>query len=126
MCSPPSPRGATVPSAGDAEAVRILAVPGSLRSGSHTAALLRAATHVAPAGVRLGPLRRPARPAPYDEHHDRPPAPPAVPRLRRPIAAADAVLFSTPGPVLRHRLEDIVTLLADTAGDGAADRAAWS
>jgi chromate reductase, NAD(P)H dehydrogenase (quinone) len=76
--------------------VRVLAISGSLRSGSHNTALLRAAAElVAPAdelvlwnGLRDVP--------PYDEDVDVEPAPRAVAALRDAVAAADAVLFATP------------------------------
>lgn len=76
--------------------MRILVVPGSLRSGSYNAALARAALGASPAGVEaelydgLGAL------PPYDADVDGEDAPVAVQDLRRRIADADAVLFVTP------------------------------
>lgn len=76
--------------------MRILAISGSLRRGSHNTALLRAAAERAPAGVELelwGGLK--AVP-PYDEDDDGDLAPAAVTALRSAVAGADAVLFATP------------------------------
>jgi chromate reductase, NAD(P)H dehydrogenase (quinone) len=76
--------------------MKILAVSGSLRAGSHNTQLLRAAAEAAPAGVEvvlwegIGDLPL------YDQDLDgnAPPAP--VRRLREDWAAADAILFATP------------------------------
>ena len=76
--------------------MRILGVCGSLRRGSHNRALLRAAVAVLPPGVRLEAYEGLRAVPPYDEDDDVDPAPAAVRRLRDAIAAADAVLFSTP------------------------------
>jgi chromate reductase len=76
--------------------VRVLALSGSLRSGSYNTALLRAAADVAPEGVEVQLYEGLDRLPPYNEDHDtdRPPA--EVARLREEIRAADAALFSTP------------------------------
>jgi len=76
--------------------MRILAISGSLRRGSHNNSLLRAAGELVPPeyefvvwdGLRDVP--------PYDEDDDVHPAPPAVVALREAVADADAVLISTP------------------------------
>ncbi len=76
--------------------MRILAISGSLRSGSHNTELLRLAAAAAPAGVELelytGLKEVPA----YDADDDVEPQPEAVERLKEAIAAADAVLVATP------------------------------
>jgi chromate reductase len=75
--------------------MKILAVSGSLRAGSHNAALLRAAAEEAPAGVELelwnGLKAIPA----FDEDDELDPSL-AVQQFREAVLAADAVLFATP------------------------------
>jgi len=76
--------------------LRILAISGSLRRGSHNTLLLRAAEGLLPSedelvfwdGLRDVP--------PYDEDGDVQPAPAPVAALREAVAAADAVLIATP------------------------------
>jgi NAD(P)H-dependent FMN reductase len=76
--------------------MRVLAIPGSLRATSSNAALLRAATGVAPAGTvvtlydGLGDLPH------FSPDLDVEPAPPAVAALRAQIGAADALAISSP------------------------------
>src|SRR5689334_12422479 len=76
--------------------MRILAISGSLRRGSHNNMLLRAA------GGLLPPDHEPASwdglkdVPPYDEDDDVQPAPPAVAALREAVEEADAVLIATP------------------------------
>jgi chromate reductase len=74
--------------------VRVLAIPGSLRAGSHNAALLRAAaaSHDDVEIVIFDELR--AIP-PFDEDAEMEPTE-AVERLRAAVADADAVLIATP------------------------------
>jgi chromate reductase len=76
--------------------IRILGLSGSLRSGSHNTALLRAAALSLPSGAELevfdGLRDLPA----YDADLDVEPVDPAVARLREAIAAADGVLVATP------------------------------
>lgn len=75
--------------------MRILAIAGSLRRGSHNAALLRAAADLLPPGVELDVHDGLRDIPPFDEDLLLPtPAP--VQRLRDEVAAADAVLISTP------------------------------
>ena len=77
--------------------MRILAISGSLRSGSHNTELLRLAAAAAPDGVQLelydGLKEIPAYDADDDEPGDQPTA---AARLKDAIAEADAVLFATP------------------------------
>ena len=77
--------------------IRILGLSGSLRSGSHNTALLRAAAMSLPSGAELevfdGLRDLPA----YDADLDTPETEPeSVARLRAAIAEADGVLISTP------------------------------
>lgn len=80
-----------------AAAIRILGLSGSLRSGSHNTALLRAAAKSLPSGAELevydGLRDLPA----YDADIDTPESEPeSVARLREAIAQADGVLIATP------------------------------
>jgi chromate reductase, NAD(P)H dehydrogenase (quinone) len=78
--------------------LRILAVSGSLRAGSHNTSLLRAAADAAPAGVEVD-LFDPAGIADlplYDQDLDAHDVPASVTRLREAWAGADAILFATP------------------------------
>jgi chromate reductase, NAD(P)H dehydrogenase (quinone) len=76
--------------------MRVLAIAGSLRRGSHNAALLDAAAREVPESAeweRFEGLREvPA----YDADLDRDPAPASVTRLRAAIDDTDAVLIATP------------------------------
>jgi len=76
--------------------MRVLAISGSLRSGSHNSDLLRAAAEEAPEGVELawwdGLKEIPA----YDADDDREEGPKPVEDLRAAVRAADAVLVATP------------------------------
>jgi len=77
-------------------AIRILGLSGSLRSGSHNTALLRAAAMALPPGAELEVYDGLRDLPPYDADLDVEPVHPAVARLREEIAAADGVLISTP------------------------------
>ena len=76
--------------------MRILAISGSLRRGSHNTSLVRAAEELLSPldtlelwdGLREVP--------PYDQDDDAETAPPAVAALRAAVASADAVLIATP------------------------------
>ena len=76
--------------------MKVLAVSGSLRAGSHNTALLQEAAKLAPAGVEvelwegLGDLPI------YDQDLDGEDVAESVRRLRRDWGAADAILFATP------------------------------
>jgi chromate reductase len=76
--------------------MRILAVSGSLRARSSNTALLEAARAVAPEGVLVVPWGALASLPHFNPDDDVEPAPPAVAGFRTQVAAADALLFSTP------------------------------
>jgi chromate reductase, NAD(P)H dehydrogenase (quinone) len=76
--------------------IRILGISGSLRRDSHNTNLLRAAAEAAGPEVELVLYDGLKEIPPYDEDDDVHPRPPTVARLTSEIAAADAVLFSTP------------------------------
>src|SRR5215475_9044526 len=77
-------------------AMRILAISGSLRRGSHNSSLLRAAGELLPPGYEFVVWDGLKDVPPYDEDDDVHPGLPAVAALRDAVASADAVLFSTP------------------------------
>ena len=74
----------------------VLGLSGSLRRDSHNRKLLRAAAAELPSGARLAVWEGLGSLPPYDQDLDVAPAPPEVRQLRDAIAAADAVLVSTP------------------------------
>jgi chromate reductase, NAD(P)H dehydrogenase (quinone) len=78
--------------------MRILAISGSLRSGSYNTSLVRAAIELAPPGVEIEPFHGLELIPPYDQDMDAPGAEPpeTVSRLREQIEAADAIFFATP------------------------------
>ncbi|HWH06791.1 MAG TPA: NAD(P)H-dependent oxidoreductase [Gaiellaceae bacterium] len=78
--------------------LRVLALSGSLRSGSHNTELLRAAAVAAPAGIELELYEGVKQIPPYDADDDggADRQPEAVRRLRAALARADAVLVATP------------------------------
>ena len=76
--------------------MKVLAISGSLRAGSHNTSLLRAAEALAPAGIDVERWDGLRAVPPYDADDDVQPAPEAVQDLRDAIAAADAVLIATP------------------------------
>jgi chromate reductase len=76
--------------------MRILAISGSLRRGSHNTSLLRAAGELLPPTHELVVWDGLKDVPPYDEDDDVQPAPPAVAALREAVAEADAVLIATP------------------------------
>jgi chromate reductase len=77
-------------------AIRILGLSGSLRSGSHNTALLRAAALSLPSGVELEVYDGLRDLPPYDADLDVEPEHEAVAHLREAITGADGVLISTP------------------------------
>ena len=77
--------------------MKILALSGSLRTGSHNTKLLQAAAAVAPDGIEVTLYERLKEIPPYDADDDIPGhQPPAVRRLKHAIAESDAVLIATP------------------------------
>ena len=76
--------------------MRILAIPGSLRSGSHNAALARAAVELAPEGAEIEVYDGLGALPLFDADLDGENASPAVTELRSRIAASDALLIVTP------------------------------
>jgi chromate reductase, NAD(P)H dehydrogenase (quinone) len=76
--------------------MRVLSISGSLRASSYNTALLRAAAELAPQHVEFETYEGLDRLPPYNEDHDTDEPPSEVARLREAIAAADAVLWSTP------------------------------
>jgi chromate reductase len=73
----------------------ILAISGSLRSGSHNTRLLEATRQLLPAGAELEIFSRLAEIPPYSEDEEDV-MPPAVAALKAAIAGADAILIATP------------------------------
>jgi chromate reductase len=76
--------------------MRVLAISGSLRRGSHNTRLLRAATELAPPSVELEIFDGLKEVPPYDEDGDVGSGPEGARRLREAIANADAILIATP------------------------------
>ncbi len=76
--------------------MRILGISGSLRSGSHNTALVRAAAELLPPEDELVVWDALREVPPYDQDDDVEPAPAAVAALRAAVAGADAVLIATP------------------------------
>ena len=77
--------------------MRVLALGGSLRSGSYSSELLRSAAAAAPDGVDVVLYDGLKEIPPYDADDDVPGEQPvAVGRLRAALAEADAVLVATP------------------------------
>ncbi|HEX7111755.1 MAG TPA: NAD(P)H-dependent oxidoreductase [Mizugakiibacter sp.] len=86
----------TPPAHGGA-ALRVLALPGSLRRASYNRALLAAAAALAPAGMTIELADAPALPL-FDEDLEQATqgGPDAVRQLRARVAAADGLLIATP------------------------------
>src|SRR2546430_12150144 len=76
--------------------MKVLAISGSLRRGSHNSKLLHAAAELLPEEVEFELWQGLKAVPPYDEDDDTNPAPAAVAQLRAAIAGADAVLIATP------------------------------
>src|SRR5437899_12299883 len=76
--------------------MKVLAISGSLRSGSHNTKLLRAAAELLPDDVEFELWDGLKAVPPYDEDDDTYPAPAAVARMRAAIAGAHALLIATP------------------------------
>jgi chromate reductase len=76
--------------------MKLLAISGSLRRGSHNTELLRAAEDLLPPSVELELFDGLKAVEPYDEDDDVGEGPAGARRLRDSIEAADAVLIATP------------------------------
>ncbi|CAM5480604.1 hypothetical protein SAVIM338S_03277 [Streptomyces avidinii] len=77
--------------------LKILAISGSLRAGSHNTALLRAARKHQPAGLDIEIYEGLREIPPYDRDLDNPQdRPAAVADLRRRVNGADGLLIATP------------------------------
>lgn len=77
--------------------MKVLAISGSLRTGSHNERLLRAAAEVLPPGVELETWDRLSELPPYDpDLDDAGVIPPAAEDLRDALREADALLVATP------------------------------
>jgi len=100
---------------GDARAVRVLAISGSLRSASSNSALVDAAARLAPAGVEVSIFRGLAGIPPFNPDLDTVAAPAAVLGLRVALEACDAILISSPEyahgapAVLKNALDWVVS-----------------
>ena len=79
----------------DAKGINVLAICGSLRTGSYNRAALRTAIELRPPGMTIETGEISAFPL-YNEDVRAQGFPPPVETLRRQIAAADALLFVTP------------------------------
>jgi chromate reductase len=75
--------------------MKIVAISGSLRSGSHNGALLRAAAEEAPRNVEIERWHGVKGIPPFDQDDELDPSL-AVQTLRDAVLSADAVLFATP------------------------------
>jgi chromate reductase len=76
--------------------MRLLAISGSLRNGSHNTRLLGLAAQLAPPDARIELFEGLKAVPPYDADDDVDPAPEPVRRLRQAIAGADGLLIATP------------------------------
>ena len=79
----------------DAKGIDVLAICGSLRTGSYNKAALRTAIELKPPGMTIETVDIGSFPL-YNEDVRAQGFPPPVERLRRQIAGADALLFVTP------------------------------
>jgi chromate reductase, NAD(P)H dehydrogenase (quinone) len=76
--------------------MRVLAISGSLRSGSYNTALLRALREEAPADVEIELWQGLKEIPPYDSDDDVVPGPETVQAFRELVREVDAVFFATP------------------------------
>jgi chromate reductase, NAD(P)H dehydrogenase (quinone) len=76
--------------------MRILAISGSLRDGSHNTALLRALREEVPEGVEVDIWQGLKVVPPYDQDDDVVPGPEAVEAFRELVRESDGVFFATP------------------------------
>jgi chromate reductase len=76
--------------------IRVLAISGSLRRGSHNTRLLRAAVTLLPPGSQLTLWESLKGVPPFDEDDEAGPPHTVVAGLRQAVARADAILIATP------------------------------
>jgi chromate reductase len=76
--------------------IRVLAISGSLRRGSHNTTLLRTAATLLPPGSRLVLCDSLKGVPPFDEDDEAGPPHTAVAALRQAVRRADAILVATP------------------------------
>jgi chromate reductase len=79
-----------------AQAIRVLTICGSLRAGSANAAVLRAATALAPAGITIAMYGGLGDLPHFNPDQDGEVAAPPVADFRRKLTAADGILISCP------------------------------
>jgi NAD(P)H-dependent FMN reductase len=101
--------------------IRILALVGSLRSGSDNRRLAEAAVTLAPSGVSVEIFEGLADVALYNEDIDRPGAVAAADRLRADVESADALLFVTPeyNGTMSATLKNAIDWISRPFGAGA-------
>ncbi len=99
----------------------VLGLSGSLRRDSHNRKLLRAAAEELPPGHRLAVWDGLGELPVYDADLDVAPAPPQVRQLRDAIAAADAILIST--PEYNHSIPGVLKNALDWASRPYANNA---
>jgi chromate reductase len=102
--------------------VKVLAISGSLRRGSHNTALLRAAAEHAPDSIEFDLYNGLESLPPYNEDRDTEQPPAAVADLRERVAGADAILISTPeyNGTIPGQLKHLVDWASRPYGSGAA------
>ena len=100
---------------------RILALVGSLRSGSDNRRLAEAAVKLAPSGVSVEIFDGLADVALYNEDVDRPGAVAAADRLRADVQSADALLLVTPeyNGTMSAALKNAIDWISRPFGAGA-------
>ena len=100
---------------------RILALVGSLRSGSDNLHLAEAAVKLAPSGVSVEIFDGLADVALYNEDFDQPGAVPAADRLRADVGSADALLLVTPeyNGTMSAALKNAIDWISRPFGAGA-------
>ena len=96
----------------------VLGISGSLREGSHNTRLLRAAADLLPPGAELRLVGGLGDVPPFNEDEERTP-PASVVALKEAIAAADAVLIST--PEYNHSIPGVLKNALDWVSRPAAE-----
>src|SRR5207245_9329959 len=96
----------------DAKGITVLAICGSLRTGSYNRAALRTAIELTPPGMTIETADIGSIPL-YNEDVRALGFPPPVERLRAQIAAADALLFVT--PEYNYSMPGVLTTAIDCA-----------